>query len=168
MTTPSVEVVCDSALWSAVPTAERLATCAAEAALAAARPSLGRDAEISILLTDDAAIRALNRIWRGIDQATNVLSFPAAAPERLAGAAHLGDVAIAIETMRREAEAEGKTPADHLAHLVVHGVLHLLGHDHELESQAQTMEALEVAILAEFGIADPYKPKLADAVVEGH
>ena len=118
--------------------------------------------ELTVILADDAAVRALNAEWRGKDKPTNVLSFPAATPEEIARARAggppllLGDVVLALETCRREAEDEGKPLADHLAHLVVHGVLHLLGHDHATEPEAERMEALEVAVLARLGIADPY------------
>jgi probable rRNA maturation factor len=113
-------------------------------------------ADLSLLLTDDRRIRIVNRDWRGFDKATNVLSFPAAPPERIAASPLLGDIVLAYETVVREAEAEGKTKADHLSHLVIHGLLHLLGEDHETETEARRMEALEVEALARLGIADPY------------
>lgn len=113
-------------------------------------------AELSLLMTDDKRIRAVNRDWRGIDKATNVLSFTAAPPERIASSPVLGDIALAFETVAAEAMAEDKTMADHLSHLVIHGLLHLLGEDHETQDQAERMEALEVAALARLGIADPY------------
>ena len=113
-------------------------------------------AELSLLLTDDKRIRIVNRDWRGFDKATNVLSFPAAPPERIAASPLLGDIVLAYETVLREAEAEGKSVSDHLRHLVIHGLLHLLGEDHETEAEARRMEALEVAALASLGVADPY------------
>ena len=119
---------------------------AAEAARLAAK----RKGDFAILLADDRTLRRLNRDFRGKDKATNVLSFPAAA------AAYQGDIAIAYGVTRREAKAVGKSFADHAAHLVVHGVLHLAGHDHQRPKDAKVMEALEVKILARFGIADPY------------
>ena len=123
------------------------------------------------MLTDDAAVRALNAQWRGKDRPTNVLSFPAATPDEIARARAggppllLGDVVLALETCRREAAEQGKPLADHVAHLVVHGVLHLLGHDHEDDAEADRMERLETAILAELGIADPYAGQPDDALV---
>ena len=113
---------------------------------------------VVIALADDALMRTLNRDFRSQDRATNVLSFPAAPePHRPAGAsAHLGDVILGYETLMREAEERGVKAADHLQHLVVHGVLHLLGYDHVVDREAQVMEALETAILARFGIRDPY------------
>jgi probable rRNA maturation factor len=138
-----------------VPAIEALCRAAAEAALAAAAPP--REHEVSVLLADDAAVRTLNRDWRGKDQATNVLSFPAGAPQAAGAPLLLGDVALAYETVAREAAAQGKSVADHTAHLLVHGVLHLLGHDHEADDEAERMEALERSILARLGVADPYR-----------
>ena len=117
--------------------------------------------EIAITLSDDVEIRDLNRDWRGKDKPTNVLSFPG-----LEGAMAgflppdaprpLGDIILAFETCRAEAEEQGKSLADHARHLVVHGVLHLLGFDHEDDAEAEEMEALETLVLAGLGIADPY------------
>jgi probable rRNA maturation factor len=123
----------------------------------------GRDCEISIVLAGDAFIARLNRDYRGKTGPTNVLSFPALSGgvEELSGASGppllLGDVVIAFETTRREAKAAGKPMAHHLAHLAVHGVLHLMGYDHEREKEAARMEALEVEILREIGVPDPYR-----------
>jgi probable rRNA maturation factor len=129
---------------------------AADAALQTAGAAMSGAAEIGVLLTDDDGIRALNRDWRGIDKPTNVLSFPATPSVADAPTRHLGDVVLAYETVRTEAMDEGKDFADHLAHLVVHGVLHLLGYDHEADDEATAMEAREVAALALLGVADPY------------
>jgi probable rRNA maturation factor len=113
------------------------------------------DAELSVVLTDDASIRAINAQWRHKDEATNVLSFPA--PPAMPGAPRLlGDIVIAHETTAREAKAEGKPFADHLGHLAVHGFLHLLGYDHESDADAEVMERLEREILAKLGVPDPY------------
>jgi probable rRNA maturation factor len=120
---------------------------------AAASGGLGdAGGELSVLFTDDAHMRVLNRGWRGKDKPTNVLSFPSAFQ---AGGA-LGDIVVAFETVAAEAEAGGLTLADHLTHLIVHGILHLVGHDHEAEAEAVAMERLETAILARLGIADPH------------
>jgi probable rRNA maturation factor len=129
---------------------------AIEAALAVAPVQPAAGAELSLLLTDDRRIRIVNRDWRGFDKATNVLSFPAAPANKIAASPVLGDIVIAFETVASEAEAEGKALADHFSHLVIHGLLHLLGEDHETDAEAQRMEALEVAALARLGIADPY------------
>jgi probable rRNA maturation factor len=124
---------------------------AAKAGLKAS--GLPRAARITILLADDARLRDLNRDFRGKDKPTNVLSFPAAANDEN----HAGDIALAWGVMRDEAKAAGKRIADHAAHLVVHGVLHLAGFDHEKPRDAEKMEGLEVKILARLGIADPYR-----------
>ena len=126
---------------------------AAEAAVAAAAAHLPADCEIAVVLTSDDEVRGLNRDWRGRDRPTNVLSFPLVAP---GAAGPLGDVVLAAETVEREAQTLGRPVAQHAAHLVVHGVLHLLGHDHASDDEAARMEALEVRILATLGIADPY------------
>ena len=112
---------------------------------------------VTLLLTDDDTVRDLNARFRGKDHATNVLSFPAAPQPGLPGPQPLGDLALAFGVCAAEAAAQGKTLADHLRHLVVHGVLHLLGHDHEDDAEAEAMEALEREILAGLGVADPYR-----------
>jgi probable rRNA maturation factor len=152
-----LDIVVERGPWPDRSAIEDLARRAVTAALAAASDSPVGPIEIGVLLTDDAGIRALNRQWRGQDKPTNVLSFPAPEHPGRPGPRPLGDVALAGETVLREAEAEGKTFADHVAHLLVHGALHLLGYDHELEAQAEIMEALEVRALATLGIADPYR-----------
>jgi probable rRNA maturation factor len=123
---------------------------AAEAALKGA----ARDGDVVVLLTDDEAIAELNAGFRGKAGPTNVLSFPAAETAR----PHLGDVAVAYGVCRREAQEQGKRLEDHLMHLVAHGVLHLVGYDHEDDAEAETMEALERKVLAGLGAPDPYAP----------
>ena len=114
------------------------------------------------MLTDDSAVRALNREWRGEDAPTNVLSFPAGGPG--GGAPRmLGDIVIAYETAAREAEIEGKPLMHHVAHLAVHGFLHLVGYDHAASADADVMEGLEVAILARLDVPDPYRIRAAKA-----
>lgn len=149
--------------WTALDDPARLCRRAISATLARAAPAAWQDAEVSLLLGDDATIRRLNATWRGQDRPTNVLSFPAEVltPDALPaapppGGSFLGDIAVALETTRREAAAEGKPLADHLAHLLVHGTLHLLGHDHHTDAQAARMEGLERRILADLGVRDPY------------
>jgi probable rRNA maturation factor len=153
MNTPadSIDVIVESALWDALPQAEQTIRNAVTQALAALN---GRtDAELAVLLTDDAAVQRLNATWRGLDKPTNVLSFPAAeAPD----SRHLGDIAIAFETTAREAKDEGKPLAHHVTHLAVHGFLHLVGYDHQSEAEAETMEQLERDILARLNVPDPY------------
>jgi probable rRNA maturation factor len=146
-----------AAAWTrAVPALEAQVRGAARAALRQMKPRRGRS-EITIRLSADRDVRRLNRDFRGRDKPTNVLSFPSGdeAPPRGAPLL-LGDVVIAYGTVAREAASQGKTIRDHLLHLVVHGVLHLLGHDHQRPAAARRMERLETALLAGFGIADPY------------
>jgi probable rRNA maturation factor len=106
--------------------------------------------ELSILFTNDAAIRKLNQTWRGKDSPTNVLSFPQAAGPLL------GDVILSAETVAKEAALADKPLEDHMLHLIIHGYLHLLGFDHEAEDEAEKMEQLERVALRELGIPDPY------------
>jgi probable rRNA maturation factor len=117
----------------------------------------GQAQALTILLGDDATLQRLNCDYRGKDKPTNVLSFPAAANEH----GYLGDIAMAYGVAAREARAAGKSLCDHASHLAVHGVLHLLGYDHETAADAELMEPLEVAILAGLGIADPYAARPA-------
>lgn len=155
----SVEVAAGD--WAGEPgeSAESVARTAARRTLGVAGPAAA--CEVDIRLTDDGEIRALNRDWRGRDTATNVLSFPLHAEGPPDGPRLLGCVVVACETCRAEAEAEGKPFADHLRHMVVHGILHLLGHDHEDDAAAEAMEALERDILAGLGVADPYGGRAA-------
>ena len=154
---PRVAVLCDAPGWRrAFPRPISFLRAVAQTTLTGsgeASPS-GVD-EVSLVLTDDARQQALNRDWRGRDRPTNVLSFPDGAPLPNGGRL-LGDVVLALETCRREAREQGKDLADHAAHLVVHGVLHLLGHDHEDAEEAEAMEGLEVRLLASMGIGNPY------------
>jgi probable rRNA maturation factor len=133
----------------ALPGVERLVRRAARAAIAGARR--GGKKSLAMALADDKQVRVLNARDRKMNKPTNVLSYPSGAR------AFLGDVVLARQTVWREARSQGKTPADHVAHLVVHGTLHLLGYDHETgDADAERMEALERRILATLGIADPY------------
>jgi probable rRNA maturation factor len=156
-----LDLMIEAGDWSRLGDPEALARRAVEAAFAAAADAPRDAVEISLLLTDDKGVRELNRAWRGKDKPTNVLSFPAPEQPVLPGPRHLGDIALAYDTLAREAEDESKSLADHLSHLVVHGTLHLLGYDHELEAEAEIMEGLEVKALATLGIADPYRDMAA-------
>ena len=143
-----IEVEIEDAAWtSALPDAAAVAERAATAALGTV------EGDVVVLLTDDAAVQDLNARFRDRDRPTNVLSFPAAD----SAAPHLGDLVLAFGVCAAEAAAQGKTLADHLSHLTVHGVLHLLGRDHEADGEAEEMEAEERSILASLGVADPYR-----------
>ena len=146
--TPAIDIQVASKLWQTQPAAEQTVRAAIAAAAAALSTA---DGEVSVVLTDDAAIRSLNRDWRKIDKPTNVLSFPA--PK---GAAMLGDIVIAYETLERECAEEDRIFLDHLAHLTVHGFLHLIGYDHQNDAQADEMEALESKIMTLMKLPDPY------------
>ena len=159
--TPEIDIQLASPLWATQP----LAVATARAAIAAAAALAKASGDVSIVLTDDAAIRALNRDWRGIDKPTNVLSFPAAKnapkkpsknPSKQAGTEFLGDIVIAYETLVRECADEDRIFLHHLAHLTVHGFLHLLGYDHQTERQADAMEALESRIMTLMQMPDPF------------
>jgi probable rRNA maturation factor len=150
---PSVDVLVQSDLWAVQPDAERIVR---RAISAAAAGMLTRTEELAVVLADDVAVRELNRIWRGKDAPTNVLSFPAAPAGADAAPGILGDVVLAYETIARESDLERKPFDHHLVHLVVHGFLHLLGYDHETDAEAEKMEAAERKILAGLDVPDPY------------
>jgi probable rRNA maturation factor len=133
----------------------RLATLIASAIAAANQAAGPAQGAVTVMVDDDTRVRDLNKLWRGFDKPTNVLSFPF--PDNQPGPARaLGDIAISYETAAREAAAEEKSFADHVVHLSVHGFLHLLGYDHESDDDAEEMEGLERTILARVGISDPY------------
>jgi probable rRNA maturation factor len=159
-TSLEIAVVARDPLWrEAEPRFEDLARRAAEAVFGHDAPCRGLDGrvEASIVLADDALVRGLNRTYRRQDHPTNVLSFSNDGQlDGANGPRLLGDVILARETVLREARDQGKTVGAHMSHLVVHGLLHLLGFDHEEATQAEAMEALEVAILARLGIGNPY------------
>jgi probable rRNA maturation factor len=161
-----LEVIAETAAWSdRLPEVVRLCRAAADSAFAAAREHRrfpGGAVEASLLLSDDARVRGLNKTFRGRDEPTNVLSFSNVEIDVLAAAgadgppSTLGDIVVAFETTAGEAAREGKSLSAHLSHLVVHGMLHLLGYDHATDGEAREMEPLEVRALAMLGIADPY------------
>ena len=154
-----LDIVVDSPLWQAERGVRASLRRAVREAAAMAATNGG---ELAIVLTDDSAIRALNRDWRGKDKATNVLSFPVPSPSppgKPAPTRHprlIGDIVIAYETAAREARVEARPFRHHLAHLAVHGFLHLLGHDHASDAEAEAMEALEIAVLARLNVPNPY------------
>lgn len=151
----AIDIEVEDPRWTeALPEVEALAYAAAQAAL----DEVEFDGGVALLLTDDAAVRDLNKRFRDQDRPTNVLSFPA----RLNPEAHLGDVALAFGVCAAEAQAQGKPLAHHLQHLVAHGVLHLVGYDHETDAEAAEMEDLERVVLAELGVPDPYAAERGD------
>jgi len=152
-----IDLMVEAGSWPAEAELAALARQAVDAVLA----EIGAKAsgsELSLVFSDDAHIRTLNAGWRGKDKPTNVLSFPAfPGDHRHMLPPMLGDVVLAAETVAAEADAEGKPLAHHIAHLIVHGVLHLIGYDHETEAEAEEMEATERRVLARLGIPDPYR-----------
>ncbi len=165
----TIDVTFACAGWTRLcPLAEGLTRGAAELALARGTTDLGLTwegtVELGIALADATGQRQLNRNYRGQDQPTNVLAFPVwKAGTRLAPGAPalLGDVVLALETVAQEAAEQEKPIGDHLIHLTVHGVLHLLGYDHLTQAEAATMESLERSILAELGVPDPYRDTMS-------
>jgi probable rRNA maturation factor len=163
--TALIDIASPCAAWDRVcPIAEDVARTAARVALscgkAGSRITQQTAIELAIRLADDAVQQQLNRDWRGVDRPTNVLAFQAwepSAPIPPGAPLLLGDVVVAFETAAREADEQGKPLADHLSHLIVHGVLHLLGYDHATETEAIAMESLETSILAGLGVPDPYR-----------
>lgn len=147
-----IDILVESNCWKQPTTAKAVLR---RALREAAAVSSTRNAEVSVVLTDDASVRLLNRQWRDVDKPTNVLSFPTAGGP--SASPLLGDVVLAYETIAREAHDEGKPFAHHLAHLAVHGFLHLLGYDHERSDDANEMEGLERRILRRLAIPDPYR-----------
>jgi probable rRNA maturation factor len=163
---PITEVLVVADCWQTEPEAEAVIQRAVAAAAEIVDADVG-EAELAVMLTDDTGIRTLNSNWRGIDKPTNVLSFPALQPSGPGGPDEaprmLGDIAIAYETTRRQADDEQKPFDHHLSHLAVHGFLHLIGFDHEKDGDAEAMETLEQEILAQLGIPDPYPDRDPDA-----
>jgi probable rRNA maturation factor len=158
-----VDVVRHAKAWRGAAT-DALVKRAAQAAFLIAPPRGQGTYEVTVLLTDDAKMRDLNRAWRGKDASTNVLSFPAV--DKPARPGPLGDIVLAYETVRDEARNTGTAFPDHISHLVIHGLLHLLGFDHMNNDEAEQMEALERTALATLGIADPYaEPEATPAEV---
>jgi probable rRNA maturation factor len=153
---PAIDVTVAAGAWPPAGELESLAGRSIGAAIAAGA-AVPAGSEVSILFTDDAAIRALNARWRGKDMPTNVLSFPQGKGPLL------GDIVLAAETVGNEAALAQKPLNDHIAHLIVHGFFHLLGHDHENPDEAERMEALERAALDTMGIDDPYRAPATDS-----
>ena len=160
-----IDVLVEASDWlRCLPLARDIAITAAAASFSGIgeKTAAGQDVELSILLTDNTTIAALNAKWRGKSGPTNVLSFPAKNIAHMPGIAPpgalvlLGDVAVAFETLMAEARAAGIAPEDHLRHLIVHGVMHLCGYDHENDVDADRMEIREAEILQTLGVSNPY------------
>jgi probable rRNA maturation factor len=155
---PEIDILVVADCWQSEDAPEQVVQQAIEAAAQMVDTDTA-GTELAVMLTDDAGIQTLNANWRGFDKPTNVLSFPAL---QLTGKLPddaprtLGDIAIAYQTTRREADEEGKLFAHHLSHLAVHGFLHLVGYDHESDRDAEVMENLERQILSRLGVPDPY------------
>jgi probable rRNA maturation factor len=155
----TIDVLVDSSRWQDAEQVKSIVRRAVTRAASATRST--KATEIAIVLTDDSAIRVLNRTWRGIDAATNVLSFPTRHGQ------HIGDIVLAYETIAREARGARKPLVHHVAHLAVHGFLHLVGYDHDLDGDAVAMESAERDILRRLAIPDPYRPAASDRAA-GH
>ncbi|ODN72146.1 rRNA maturation RNase YbeY [Methylobrevis pamukkalensis] len=151
-----VDLVVEAGDWGAEEDLEAMAERTSAAVLARAPQKVRPGTEVTLLFVDDAAIREINREHRGFDKPTNVLSFPMQPPGAALYGPMLGDIVIARETVVREADEAGIPLDHHLAHMMVHGLLHLLGHDHVEADEADAMEALETAILGDLAIPDPY------------
>ena len=149
-------VVEEAGDWREVPALIDIVRKSARAVAIHPRCARARGREACIVLADDPLLRSLNHTYRGKDAPTNVLSFPFQARPSEDSAAYLGDVVLAAETIAREAADQGTPLGDHFQHLVIHGVLHLLGFDHETDAEAAVMERIEIEVLAGLGIADPY------------
>jgi probable rRNA maturation factor len=150
----AISVTIDRNAWKETPALDRVARAATRAALAVAGLD-ARHCDLSIAFADDATVACLNRQWRAMDKPTNVLSFPAAA-RSWGGRRYLGDIVLAAGVVAAEARGQGKKLSHHVSHLIVHGVLHLLGHDHQKIAAARKMEQMEISALATLGISDPY------------
>lgn len=153
-----IAIVSEAGGWSAFASHEAVIEKAASTLAGHPRCRRARGTEATVVLGDDALVRGLNRTYRGKDKPTNVLSFPFQLPPGAVPSGMLGDIVLAAETIAVEAAEREIPPLDHLRHLVIHGLLHLLGFDHETDAEAQDMERLETEILARLGIADPYAP----------
>lgn len=154
----TVDILVEAGSWPSEAELTSLARRAVDGVLAEIGAKSNTTSELSLVFSDDAHVRKLNSGWRGKDRPTNVLSFPAfPGGSRGTLPPMLGDVVLAWETVRAEAEAEGKPVLDHIAHLITHGVLHLIGYDHETDAEAEEMEEAERRILAGMGVPDPYR-----------
>lgn len=151
----AIETIVDCPNWNGLGDLDALIEASLRAAVEECGTHLPEGAEVSLLFCDDARIRELNRQFRGQDKPTNVLSFPGPLPFEKTGI--LGDIAIAYETLAREAREQDKTLDRHCRHMIVHGFLHLLGYDHRDDREAEAMEAIEIRVLRRLGVENPYR-----------
>ncbi len=158
---PQVDILVQAGKWPPLEEVQKIVLRAISATVTIAELRYQDEAELSVVMSDDCHVRELNRQWRNIDKATNVLSFPAqeVSPAGIAGML-LGDIVLANETVNREAQEQGKKFEDHLSHLVIHGFLHIFGYDHINDQEAEIMEDLERRTLLRLGIANPYEGPL--------
>lgn len=156
----AVDIIVSSPLWEGMDDLDALAERALHQCVATMGARLAQDCEVCVTFCDDATIHGLNAQWRGMDAATNVLAFPT--PGALATKPLLGDIVVAYETVAREAREQDKSLRDHVAHMVVHGFLHLIGYDHETPGEAEIMEAVERRVAAALGLSDPYEGTLPE------
>lgn len=154
----SLTIVREGGDWSAFTDADAIIADAAAALARHPRCWRAQGADVTVVLGNDTLLRSLNATYRHQDKPTNVLSFPFLAPPGAGPHKLLGDVVLAAETIAREAAVNGVSRTEHLQHLVIHGLLHLLGFEHDTDAEAEEMEALEIAVLAELGVANPYAP----------
>jgi probable rRNA maturation factor len=159
----SCDVLIENALWLERLDPEAVVLATVEKTIEIVQPKLHPAAEISVTFSNDERVRQLNAEWRGKDAPTNVLSFPGMSGTKFDTSPLLGDIVLAYETIEREARVEGKPFKDHTAHLVIHGLLHLVGYDHESETDAVKMESTESMIMIGLGYLDPW----ADGLEKG-
>jgi len=157
---PLIDITVEAAEWPQLGNPSTLAEEAILAAIGESGIALSPNSEVSVLFCKDAFLQKLNHIWRGIDKPTNVLSFPAGKAAAALGL--LGDIVIGLETAAKEAAEAEISLREHCAHLLIHGFLHLAGHDHDETQQAEAMEGIERAALGRLGIADPYRAPLIE------
>lgn len=157
-----LDIIADAGDWDDETGIATLAGQVLATAVEELKPNLAAGTELCLVLSDDDEVRRLNRDFRGKDKPTDVLSFPPAV-EAPGAETFLGELIVSFTTVKNDAAAEQKRFEDHLAHLILHGFLHLLGYDHETDDDAETMERLETVILARLGITDPYRVATSDA-----